>query len=102
MKAESSSQKIWDIAQRPEWTPEQRTAIFRARHVSVPDEFDYPMTPAQRKRLQRISEKAVEMKAKEFMDSATCEQCAEPMTGRSHKRFCSVKCRVAAHRALAW
>jgi hypothetical protein len=28
-----------------------------------------------------------------------CEQCGEKMIGRSDKRFCSSRCRVAAHRA---
>lgn len=29
----------------------------------------------------------------------TCEQCQQPMTGRADKKYCSAKCRVAAHRA---
>jgi len=28
-----------------------------------------------------------------------CEQCDEPMMGRADKRYCSPRCRVAAHRA---
>lgn len=30
-----------------------------------------------------------------------CEQCGAPMTGRSDRRFCSSRCRVAAHREAA-
>ena len=29
----------------------------------------------------------------------TCIQCGDPVTGRSDQKYCSPRCRVAAHRA---
>ena len=29
----------------------------------------------------------------------SCQQCGEPMTGRADRKYCSARCRVAAHRA---
>lgn len=31
-------------------------------------------------------------------EARPCERCGEPMTGRADRRYCSTRCRVAAHR----
>lgn len=30
-----------------------------------------------------------------------CQQCGQPFTGKYSAKFCGVRCRVAAHRAIA-
>jgi hypothetical protein len=66
----------------------------------------YPMSPEQEARVRRArlaKYAATDGAARAAARSGrSCEGCGEPLkAARATKRFCSVRCRVAAHRAGA-